>query len=394
MKRKWWIVSIMVLLEILVCGGILLTLWVGRSAFEGMRFFYITDTNVKDTLQETFVVDGPAVLDLEADLGDVTVTGSDGDEVEVVANLNLWGANEEDARRQVDVQMTQTGNRITVRVVRPETIYIGIVNITGSRADFEIRVPFETSLQLETDSGDLAVGDVTGAMELETSFGNIQIEDVSGAVSARSSSGDITLVGLSDGGDLEAETDFGKMILRNIIADSLTAHSDSGDIQAEEVELNGALDLETDFGDVVAVSVDATSYRLVSGSGSLTLDGCSSLLDLKTDFGDIEVRNATEAALTLKTSSGRVYFSGSLDAEGDHRVESEFGDVHVILPADAAFDLEAETDFGSIETDFAVTVSQFEEKHLTGQVNGGGPLLWMKTSSGDITLESITGGSD
>lgn len=47
------------------------------------------DTHVEETLDETFTVDGPAVLDLEADFGDVTVTGGEGNEVEVSARLSL-----------------------------------------------------------------------------------------------------------------------------------------------------------------------------------------------------------------------------------------------------------------------------------------------------------------
>ncbi len=393
MKRKWWIVGTLVFLELLVCACILLTLWVGRTAFEGIRFFYRADTHVEETVEETFVVDGPAVLDLEADFGDVTVTGSESDEVEVIAKLSLWGANEEDARRQVDVQMTQEGNRINVRVVRPEWAYVGFASTGSPRVDFEVRVPSETSLQLATSSGDLTVSTVTGTAKLETSFGNIEVEEVRGLVSAQSDSGNITLIGLSDGGDLDAETNFGKLVLRGITADSLKADSDSGEIQAEEITLDGALDLETNFGSVTANGVRATSYRLKSDSGSLTLDGCRGPLDLQTNFGDIEVRNATEAALTLKTDSGGIYFSGSLPAEGVHRVESGFGKVHLVLPADAAFDLDAETDFGSIKTDFAVTVTEFEEKHIVGEVNGGGSLLQIHTDSGDITLESATGES-
>ena len=107
MKRKWWIVGILVLLKLLVCGGILLTLWAGRTAFGGIRFFYRADTHIEETVGETFVVDGPAVLDLEAVAGNVTVTGGTEDEVQVTARLSLWGADEEDARQQVDVQMTQ-----------------------------------------------------------------------------------------------------------------------------------------------------------------------------------------------------------------------------------------------------------------------------------------------
>jgi len=394
MKRKWWIVGILLFLELLVCGGILLTLWVGRTALGGVRFFYRADTHVEETVEETFVVDGPAVLDLEAEFGDVTVTGSEGDEVEVTARLSLWGADEQDARRQVDVQMTQEGNRINVRVVRPEWAYVGFAFTRSPRVDFEVRAPSETSLQLATSSGDLAVSGVTGTAKLEASFGNIEVEEVRGLVSAQSDSGDITLIGLSEGGDLEAETNFGKLVLQGITADSLTAHSDSGDVQVEAVTLDGVLDLRTNFGKVTANGIRATSYRLKSDSGSLTLDGCRGPLDLQTNFGDIEVRNATEAELTLKTDSGRIYFSGSLHAEGVHLVESNFGKVHLVLPADAAFDLDAETDFGSIKTDFAVTVTEFEKKHIVGEVNGGGPPLQIHTDSGDITLESATGESN
>ncbi len=192
-------------------------------------------------------------------------------------------------------------------------------------------------------------------------------------------------------GDLDLETNFGSVNVRDVAAERLTAHSDGGEIEVKDAALDGALDLETNFGKVTANGVRATSYRLKSDSGSLTLDGCRGPLDLQTNFGDIEVRNATEAELTLKTDSGRIYFSGSLHAERVHLVESGFGKVHLILPSQAAFDLDAETNLGSIKTDFAVTVTEFEEKHIVGEVNGGGPPLQIHTDSGDITLESAPG---
>jgi DUF4097 and DUF4098 domain-containing protein YvlB len=451
-KRKWWVVGILVFLELLVCGGILLTLWIGRATFEGVRFFYLTDVHIEETVEKTFAVDGPAVLDLDADFGDVTVMGGDTGEIAVTAWLRLWGSSEEDARQQVDVQMTQEGNRVIIRVERPERIYAFVINSRSSHVDFEIRVPAETSLQLTTSSGDLAVRDVVGAAELETSFGGIEVERMDGPVSALSSSGDIRLTGLSNAGDLEVETEFGSLELQDVAGDSLTGRSGSGDVEVdscvvdglvdlrtefgsvvaenvvadrivarsgsgeiriEEAGLSGPLDLETNFGDVTAAGVDAVSYRLKSGSGSLTLDcrssgdvelesdsgnltldGCSGSLDLQTEFGDIEVRNAADAQLMLKTSSGGVTFLGGIRAAGEHRVESEFGDVHVVLPADAAFDLDAETEFGSIETDFAVTVSEFEEKHIVGEVNGGGPPLVVRTNSGSVTLEGIPARGD
>jgi hypothetical protein len=68
-------------------------------------------------------------------------------------------------------------------------------------------------------------------------------------------------------------------------------------------------------------------------------------------------------------------------------VESEFGSIRLVLPVDAAFDLDAQTEFGSINTDFHVLVTEVEKKHLVGEVNGGGPSLLIRTRSNDITLE-------
>ena len=393
MKRKWLIVGALVLLEVLVCGVILLTLWAGRSAFEGVHFFYRADTHVEETVEETFVVDGPAVLDVETASGNVTVTGVAGGEVQVTARLSLWGEDEEDARRQLEVKTIQEGDRIIVRVARAKYAYF-VAFTRGSRVDLEIRVPSETSLRLVTSSGDLAASDVTGTVELQTNSGDIWAEDVDGAVSARSSSGDITLIGLSDAGDVEVKAVSGDLILQDVMADSLTAHTSSGQIQVDGVTLDGSLDLENISGDVMAVGVRATSCRLASVSGSLTLDGGNGPLDLRTCSGAVEVRNATRAELALETTSGNILFSGSLRAQGEHRVESTSGDVHLVLPADAAFDLDVETVSGDIQTDFAVTMTEFDKKHVAGEVNGGGPLLRISTSSGDITLESASGDSD
>lgn len=427
MKRKWWIVGILGFVELLICAAMVLALWLGRGVFEGVRFFYVTDTHIEETVEETFVVEGPAVLDLANNFGDMTVTGGEGDKVEVTAHLDLWGSNEEDARQQVDVQMSQDGDRIVIRVERLEYMPVFTVN-RPSKVNFEVRVPTETSLQLMTSSGDLVVEGLVGEVDVRTEFGSIEVEDISGPLNARSSSGDVTVADVNDGGDLVVETEFGALALRGVEADDLTVRSSSGKIEAEDVAVTGGVDLHTDFGDVTvhnvtaerltarsdsggldvreavlagpldmeakfgnvtAVDVDATSYRLYSGSGDLVLTGGHGALDLGTDFGGIEVSGAEGAGLTLQTDSGSITFSGSLRAEGEHRVETQFGDVHLTLPADTAFDLEAETEFGSVETDFAVTVSEFEEKHLVGEVNGGGPLLWIKTGSGSITLESM-----
>ncbi|PKO21225.1 MAG: hypothetical protein CVU38_15830, partial [Chloroflexi bacterium HGW-Chloroflexi-1] len=111
MKQKWLIVGILAVLMLLVCvAGIL-------AVASTREFLYSSETPFQETIEKTFTVDGPATLDLENVCGNTTVTGSAGNQVQVTAQMQSWGKDEEDARRQVEVQMTQQGNRITIRVV-------------------------------------------------------------------------------------------------------------------------------------------------------------------------------------------------------------------------------------------------------------------------------------
>jgi DUF4097 and DUF4098 domain-containing protein YvlB len=113
-------------------------------------------------------------------------------------------------------------------------------------------------------------------------------------------------------------------------------------------------------------------------------------VNVRTVSGDVEIRNCRDAVLDIETSSGSVDFSGSLAAEGEHRVKGSVGDVQMELPADAAFDLDVQTTHGDIDIDsnFSVMMTRVDEQAIEGEANGGGPLLLIHTRSGSVTLLS------
>jgi DUF4097 and DUF4098 domain-containing protein YvlB len=427
MKRKWWIVGILVLVEVLVCAGILAMAWNIGGTFGDVRFLYLADTCIEETIEETFEVDGPVTLDLEGVSDSAVVMGDARDRVQLTARLSACGEDEEDARQKADVQINQNGNRITIRVVRPKTVYL-VAGYTGRvQVDYQIHVPAETSVRMDTASGNLEVFDVTGPVDLESVSGNLAVEGVKGEVSARTSSGDAALIGLDDAGDVEVRTTSGDLELRDVTARSLTARTSSGDItladldcsgdvevrttsgdvELEEVDAanllvetssgtiqadkglaSGALNLETTSGHIDATDIDAASYRLSSSSGDLTLAGCGGPLDLRTISGAVEATGGREALLEIETSSGTINYSGSLASEGEHRISSVSGNVYLLMPSNSAFDLDVETISGAIQTEFAVTMTDFDKRHIAGEVNGGGSLLQIATSSGDVTIKS------
>lgn len=455
MKRKWLIVGILGFLQLLVCASIIAVVWIGGKASGDVRFFYVTDTHIVETVEETFEVDGPAILDLESPTSDVNVTIGEGDAVEITATLDLWGIDEEDARQQLDVQMRQEGNRIIVRIEELPRIYVFVAYVNSSRVTFDIRVPSDTTLQLETSVGDIEVGDgasnavlrtvdvhstsgeitmtnLGGAEDVTvvTSVGDVTLQDIAAAdlavsstsgglvltnlrvsneVTIKSSAGDVQMEQLSSGslvvdtssgelvasgldvaGSVDLETTSGDVTLREVEASSLTIHTKPGTIWVEDGIVDSALDLEAISGDITAMSVHAPSYNLATSAGSIMLDGCGGPLNVRTVSGDVEIRNCSDAVLDIETSSGGVEFVGSPAAEGEHRVKSSVGDVQIEIPANTAFDLDIQTAHGDIDidSDFSVVMTDFSEQEIEGQVNGGGPLLRVRTRSGSVTLLS------
>ena len=71
----------------------------------------------------------------------------------------------------------------------------------------------------------------------------------------------------------------------------------------------------------------------------------------------------------------------------DWRLEASSGGITVELPPEAAFELDASTGSGSIDSERPVSVTgRISRKSLRGAVGTGGPRLEIETSSGSIVI--------
>ena len=69
------------------------------------------------------------------------------------------------------------------------------------------------------------------------------------------------------------------------------------------------------------------------------------------------------------------------------------GGITLTLIPDIAVDLEAKTSGGHVSTDFEVESTiqgKVPKNRLEGRINGGGPLLKLRTSGGSIRLQKAT----
>ena len=91
--------------------------------------------------------------------------------------------------------------------------------------------------------------------------------------------------------------------------------------------------------------------ELHTNVGDIRVNGISGEKYLQCDIGSIYV---TEGMLsgnsTLKTNLGSINFYEAIDPSGSYQFATETGSVHVILPDDTPFELDASTQFGNVTT--------------------------------------------
>ena len=190
----------------------------------------------------------------------------------------------------------------------------------------EVTVPRKYNADLETSGGNLKLSDLTGGFKLNTSGGNINLNDNNGKLHAETSGGNIKLV--NHKGEMDISTSGG-----NIDCKSVT-----GDLKAE-----------TSGGNV-----------------------------------DIEITNGK---LYTETSGGNIY----VDYTGINKgleASTSGGTVKVKLPSDFKAKAHLETGGGTVRNHFS-NVKDFKvtESEVDCELNGGGNVLRLETSGGDVIVE-------
>jgi DUF4097 and DUF4098 domain-containing protein YvlB len=347
------------------------------------------------------------VLRVKVDTGSVVVHGGQQQGINYAAHIRFGTYSEQEARRQFEQYKVNA-------YVKGDTAWI-VAEWEGGHqprhcsSEFSVHVPREMSLvKLETDGGEVDATGVTGRVEAESGGGGVHLDDIGGGVSAETGGGSIDVGTVSGdialhtgGGTIEvhqangkvvAETGGGGIEIQNgaqgaIIqtgGGSIQVHHCNGKVKASTG--GGGVDLG-DIGGPVEIDTGGGSIRLTSakghvhaetGGGGIELYGVPSAQaetgaggivvklvntggerrdsELETSAGDITVYIASDVALSVRAS---------VDLANGHRIISDFPDIHV----------HSEGDWGS------KTIS------AEGKLNGGGPLLKVRTTTGDITFK-------
>jgi DUF4097 and DUF4098 domain-containing protein YvlB len=275
---------------------------------------------------KTFQVSGPVDLEVQTRSGNVTVRSGPAGLVSIHGKIFV-GDHWLFGNRHTDVSDIEQHPPLRQE---GNSIRIDYVEARDISVEYEITVPEETTIRSHTGSGDQIIEGTRGNVDLQTGSGDVRLSRLTGEIRLQTGSGDVRALGISG---------------------PVRGGAGSGNIEVEETG-SGDVDLHT-------------------GSGNVSVRGMQGALRAEAGSGDISAEGTQAGAWEIRTGSGNV---------------------HVRLPGDAAYDANLSTSSGTLDVGPAITMTvqgrvQETRKQIMGKVHGGGPLLTVRTGSGDIHIE-------
>jgi hypothetical protein len=280
----------------------------------------------RDDFENSFAVKPGGTLNIDADLGNVEIkTGDSGTvRVEFIREFKVSTAAEaNELREKIAINMALTGNTVKVTV-----------RLSGDRKDnlrrkvrldFRIVMPRKFNLELRTAGGAM-VDDLDGSAKARTEGGSLKLGNTTGAVMAKSEGGSVTIGNV--GGNLEGRSEGGS----------------------------------------------ATIGR-VNGRVIATAEG-----------GSVSIEEAKDA-IEARAAGGSVKAWISKQPQMDSKITAEAGNIDLRLNASIAVNVDAACTAGRLSSDFSGDGHQVDNPgRLKSSINGGGPLVLLRASAGNISL--------
>ncbi|HEX3818554.1 MAG TPA: DUF4097 family beta strand repeat-containing protein [Chthoniobacterales bacterium] len=303
----------------------------------------------EDQIHETRPAQTGGELVVDVDFGSITVTPGESDKVTVDAHRKVEGVSDEKAKQYLadtPIRVTTEGNKVIVRERRRHESLGGLFSWLGSirtEAHFNVRVPANFRLDLDTSGGSISASGTTGAVKADTSGGKLAFEKIHGDIKGDTSGGAITAKACE--GNLNLDTSGGHI---------------------EVADGRGQLKADTSGGRVTVLNF-AGDTQVESSGGKLRLANIGGKLTAETSGGAIEAILPSPIA-------------------GDVSLDTSAGSVTVMVPANAGLTIDAETGSGHVQSDLQMSDVRSDNDSLKATVNGGGKRLVLRSGAGSIRI--------
>ena len=361
-------------------------------------------------------------LRVKLDMGSVVVRGTQQAGIDYTLHMRSQASSEEDARHQFEAYKVSAYVKGDTAWVVGEwqgvhRIKVGPARMTidtGSQrkfsGEFMINVPREITLvKVETEGGNIDASGVTGRVEAESGGGNMHLDDIGGGAHAETGGGSINVGTIS--GDIGLQTGGGSIVVHHangkviaetgggsveIISAMQGASIETGGGGIEVRQCTGTVKAQTGGGNIDLGDLGGPA-EIETGGGSIHLSSAKGHVHAQTGGGGIELYGVPSARVETGAGGIVVKFVKTGAPPSDSRLETSAGDITVYIAPDVALSVRASVDLGNghhITSDFpdihvASEGDQWGPRTLNaeGKLNGGGPVLKVRTTTGDICFK-------
>ncbi|MGB8014226.1 MAG: hypothetical protein WCF68_21635 [Terriglobales bacterium] len=341
--------------------------------------------------------------------GSVRVQGGSQTGITYVIHRKAYTSSEEKARREFESYRVSAS-------VKGDTAWI--VAESGGRDrrcsdDFVISVPRNLeSAKIETGGGNVNATGIAGPVNIGSGGGNIHVDDIGGDVTAETGGGLIDVGSVAGGvnlqtgggnikvasakGEIKAESGGGNVVVLSGLQGAVL-ETGGGSIRVDKC--NGRVKATTGGGSVDLGDIGGPA-EIETGAGSIRLASAKGRVQAQTGGGSIQLDGAT--SVQAETSAGGIIVKllSSNGGRNNSTLETSAGDITVYLANDLAISIRAEIEIANghtIRSDFPdIRVSSeggpYGPKTVTaeGQLNGGGPVLKVRTNSGSVSFRRVS----
>jgi len=345
-------------------------------------------------------------LKVRVDVGSVRVTGGAQQSIDYTIRNLSYGGSEQVARREFE-------NYKISATVRGDTARI-VGEWQGGKThrfsgELVIRVPREMDeVKVETDGGSVSTSGITGRVEAESGGGNIHLDDIGGAISAETGGGGIEVGNVASdvslhtgGGSIKVNSAKGKIVAETgggsvkVVEGGQGAELETGGGTIEVERCHGNVKATTGGGNIELGDIGGGA-EISSGGGSLRLASAQGPVRAETGGGTIELGGIPSARAETGAGSIEAKFVPSSGQKTDSLLETSAGDIKIYIAPSVSLSIRAAIEVANghqIQSEFPeirITAEggEWGPKTVTGEgnLNGGGPKLKVRTTTGDITF--------
>jgi hypothetical protein len=349
------------------------------------------DEGASKVINKTWDVAKGGTLKLSTCGGSIKAKGITGDKLNVAIRIEKYKPEVNNALALIEkaIEMDKEGNDVEIKVnckkIRDDFKYVTV--------SYVAEVPKGYNVNANTGGGSVKVSSLDSNCKVNTGGGSVDISDMNGEIIHVNTGGGSVDVKSISSGMVDVNTGGGSIEVSDT-AKAVTLHANTGGGSISVESLKGESKLNTGGGSIKVKGSDGT-LKANTGGGSITVDAAKGMTGLNTGGGSINIKKI-EGTLSANTGGGGITAEVlKLVKEDSVNLSTGGGDIHLYISGNlpVTFDLKIkDNDNNKIESDFPLKIEG--DKHSdeiigTGEINGGGALVKIRTNESDIYIHKI-----